>query len=97
VRTMLRLRFPVEKGNKTVKEGSLPKTFNKFAERFEPEAAYFYSDEGRRAATFVFDLPESDDIPTIAEMFFQEVDAEVWLTPVMNLEDLKAGLTKMKR
>jgi hypothetical protein len=31
-------------------------------------------------------------MPTIAESLFQELDAEIEITPVMNSEDLKKGL-----
>ena len=92
MRTMLRVSFPVEKGNQTVKDGSLPKTMEAFVTRYKPEAAYFYPEGGKRAALFVFDLPDSSHIPVVAEHFFFGLNAEVRLTPVMNADDLKAGL-----
>ena len=95
MRTMIRVTIPVEMGNTTIKNGQLPKVMGSFVERWKPEAAYFYADNlGRRTGSFVIDLPDSSDIPSIAEPFFQELGASVELTPVMNAEDLKKGLEK---
>ncbi len=44
----------------------------------------------------VFDLKDSSDLPRIAEPFFMGLNATVEFTPVMNADDLKAGLGKMK-
>lgn len=95
MRTMLKLTFPVETSNKAVKEGILTNTVMRFVEQMKPESAYFYPEAGKRAALFVFDLEDSTLIPTSVEPFFANLDATVELTPVMNLEDLKAGLAKM--
>jgi len=97
VRTMLKVLFPVEASNKAVKEGALEKTFGKMLEQLKPEAAYFFPDGGRRSALFVFNLKEPSDIVLTAEPFFSELNAEVYLVPVMNAEDLKAGLAKLKK
>ena len=42
-----------------------------------------------------FDLKESSDIPAITEPFFQKANASVELLPVMNQEDLMAGMAKL--
>jgi len=96
MRTMLKVLLPVEASNKAVKDGSLERTMGKMLEQFKPEAAYFFPDGGRRSALFVFDLKEPQDIVTVAESFFSSLNAEVYLVPVMNAEDLKAGLGKLK-
>lgn len=92
MRTMLRVSFPVEKGNQAVKDGSLPKTVEAFMTRYKPEAAYFFPEGGKRSALFVFDLPDTTHLPVVAEQFFFALNAEVRLTPVMNAQDLQAGL-----
>jgi len=60
----------------------------------KPEAAYFYPEGGKRHAMFVFDMKSSSDMPGIAEPFFQELNADVVLSPCMNPADLAAGLKK---
>lgn len=92
MRTMLRVSFPVEKGNQAIKDGSLPKTVEAFMTRYKPEAAYFFPEGGKRSALFVFDLADPSHIPAVAEHFFFALNAEVRMTPVMNVQDLQAGL-----
>jgi len=94
MRTMMKVSFPVEAGNKGVKEGLLPKTVMGFVEKMKPEACYFLPDGGKRSGIFFFDLKDPTLIPSIAEPFFMNLNATIELTPVMNLEDLKAGLEK---
>jgi hypothetical protein len=97
MRTLLRVIIPVETGNKAIKDGTLPKTMESFSKKYKPEAAYFYPEGGRRSALFVFDLPDPTHIPAIAESFFFGLDAEIYMTPVMNADDLRAGLEKTKK
>ena len=97
MRVMLRVSFPVEQGNKAIKDGSLAKTVAAFVERVKPEASYFFPNGGKRSALFVFDMQESSQIAPTAEGFFDALHAEVELTPVMNLDDLKKGLQNLPK
>ena len=95
MRTMVKIHFPVEIGNKVVSDGTLPKMVETFSKEYKPEAAYFFPENGKRTMLFVFDLPDSTHIPSIAERFFRGLNAEIVLTPVMNADDLKTGLSKI--
>jgi hypothetical protein len=95
MRVMARVSMPVESGNRSVKDGRLPATIQRTAERWKPEAMYFTTFDGRRTAFMVFDMPESADIPAFAEPLFQELGAEVILAPVMNGDDLERGLSRV--
>lgn len=98
MRTMLKISIPVESGNKGVKEGVLPKTVQEFVDKMKPESCYFTAEGGKRTAYFVFDLRDPTLIPTVAEPFFMTLNASIEMSPVMNLDDLKAGIEKaMKR
>ena len=97
MRTMLKVLFPVEASNKALKEGALEKTIGKMLEQLKPEAAYFFPDGGRRSAIFVFNLKEPSDIVLTVEPFYTALNAEVYLMPVMNAEDLEAGLAKLMK
>jgi len=94
MRTMLQITIPVETGNKAIKDGTLPKTMESFMQRYKPEAAYFFPFNGKRSAFFVFDLPDPTHIPVVAESFFFGLNADVTMTPVMNADDLRAGIQK---
>lgn len=95
MRTMIRIKVPVETGNRAIKDGTLAKTVMEALERLKPEAAYFLPEQGVRTMIMVFDLKDPSEIPAIAEPFFLKLDAAVEILPVMNVEDLKKGLAKI--
>jgi len=95
MRTMIRIKVPVEAGNRAFQDGTLQKTLMEAIERLKPEAAYFCSDRGVRTAFMIVDLKDSSEIPAIAEPFFSKLNAAVEFLPVMNAEDLKKGLAKI--
>lgn len=94
MRMLMQVSIPVQTGNKTIKEGILPKTVMQFVERHKPEGSWFTAQNGLRTAFFVFDLKNPNDIPSIAEPFFMNLDATIELSPVMNLEDMKTGVER---
>ena len=96
MRTMIRLKIPVEAGNRGIQDGSLPKAITEALQRLKPEAAYFFPDQGVRTAMMFVDVKEASDIPSIVEPFFSQLNAAVEILPVMNAEDLKAGLAKIR-
>lgn len=70
----------------------IQKVIGGFVGQVKPEAAYFYTDHGKRAASVICDMKDSASIPSIVEPFFLGLNAETSLTPVMNLDDLEKGL-----
>jgi hypothetical protein len=56
---------------------------------------YFTTFEAKRTAYMIFDLRDASDIPLFAEPLFSGLDAEIELLPVMNAEDLQAGLSRL--
>jgi hypothetical protein len=97
MRVMLKVSIPVAAGNKGIKDGTLPRTMGAFIEQHRPEASYFVAEGGKRTAYFFFDLKDPASIPSMAEPFFQNLDAAVECTPAMNAEDLKAGVERFAR
>jgi hypothetical protein len=45
-----------------------------------------------RTALIVFDMNDSSEIPPAAEPFFMAFDAEITFAPVMNADDMRAGV-----
>jgi hypothetical protein len=95
MRVMARITVPVEAGNQAIKDGSLGATMQRAAQRWQPESMYFTTFDGQRAAYMVFDLPDASDIPSFAEPFFSEIDANVEITPAMDAADLQKGLAQL--
>ena len=92
MRMMLKIMIPTETGNRTIKDGSLPKILESAVDRLKAEAAYFMAEDGVRTAMIFFDMLDSSDIPSIVEPLFMGIDAEVELLPVMNADDLRKGM-----
>jgi hypothetical protein len=95
MRVMARVTIPVGPGNKAVSDGSIGKIMQGAAERWKPEAMYFTTYAAQRTAYLVFDMPDTSDIPPFAEPFFNGLDAEIEIFPVMNSDDLMKGLSKL--
>ena len=92
MRMMLRWTVPVERGNETIKDGSLAQTIESLLDELKPEAAYFWPENGERAGMMVFDMADPSQIPQIAEPLFLNLDAAVEFVPVMNADDLRKAL-----
>lgn len=93
MRMRLTVKMQTKAGNRAIEGGSMAKLIEATMDRIKPEAAYFHDQDGCRTATFYFDLKDPADIPSIAEPLFMGLEAEISMTPVMNADDLRKGLT----
>jgi hypothetical protein len=93
MRTMLTFTIPAETGNSRINDSTLPKTLESIMNDLDPEAAYFFPNNGERGGIIVFDLKDPAQIPLIAEPFFLAFNARVEFQPVMNAQDLKKALS----
>ena len=59
MRMMLKIMIPTEAGNRTIKDGSLPKILEGAVARLKAEAAYFVAEDGVRTAMVFFDMHNS--------------------------------------
>ncbi len=80
-----------------IKNGRLPEVFGKVLAELNAEAAYFTSEDGLRTALIFFDMTDSSDIPSAAEPFYMALDAQITFAPVMNADDMRAGIGKAMR
>ena len=95
MRMMLRARIPVEAGNVGLSEGTLPATLQQVVGLVDPEAVYVGTEDGVRRVLIFFDLKDASDIPAVTEPFMQNANASVDLVPIMNQEDMQAGIAKL--
>jgi hypothetical protein len=94
MRVLMTVQIDTDKGNKAITDNTLPDILSSVFDRAKPEAAYFGALDGQRTGYVVFDLKEPSDIPSIAEPFFQKLGAKVTFVPVMNFDDVQAGMKK---
>jgi hypothetical protein len=92
MRMLMKVQIPTKPGNDAIKNGSLPEIVGRVLEAVNAEAAYFTSEDGMRTALIFFDMANSSDIPPAAEPFFMALDAKITFAPVMNAEEMRAGV-----
>jgi hypothetical protein len=63
-------------------------------EALHAEAAYYTSEEGMRTGLIFFEMGESSEIPPAAEPFFMNLNAKITFAPVMNADEMRAGVGK---
>lgn len=96
MRTMMRILVDTDAGNCAIKDGSMGVIIQELLSQLTPQAAYFYPEDGQRAALIVFDMNDPSAIPKITEPLFQELGAKISFTPVMSVDDLRAGLSALQ-
>jgi hypothetical protein len=94
MRMLMKVQIPTSPGNAAIKDGSLPQIVGHVLETLKAEAAYFTSDEGMRTALIFFDMTDSSEIPPAAEPFFMGLEAKITFAPVMNADEMRAGIGK---
>ncbi len=95
MRTLLMARIPSNQNDSVTREGGIRDTLTKVLETLKPQAVYFAPLDGQRTMIAIFDLKEPCDLPSIAEPLFSRLGASVQMTPCMNLEDLRSGLSRV--
>ena len=63
-------------------------------ETLKPEAFYGVTEDGQRAFIAVFDLADPSQIPVVSERIYRLTKGKITITPCMNFEDLKKGVTE---
>jgi hypothetical protein len=94
MRMMLKFQMPTQAGNDAINDGSLPEVVGSVLEALNAEAAYFTAEDGMRTGLIFFDMADSSEIPSAAEPLFRGLQAKITLSPVMNVDEMKAGVAK---
>jgi len=98
MRMMLTASIPHEPFNTLVREGKAGAIIGRILDELKPEAVYFMEQNGRRCAVLIINFNDTAKIPSFAEPFFLNFNADVRFRPVMAPEDLgKAGLEDLGR
>jgi hypothetical protein len=92
MRMMLKVSIPVEKGNETIRDGTMGQKMQAIFADLKPEAVYLVDDQGCRTAMIFFDMVDASEIPAVVEPFMHAFNAGIELHPVMVPEDLGKGM-----
>jgi hypothetical protein len=95
MRTMVKLTFPTQETNPLIKDGSIGQTMETLLGKLQPEAAYFCPLDGKRGGYLVLNMDNESELVTKIEPFWLELGATVETFPVMNADDLRAGLQSL--
>ncbi|MGH9615408.1 MAG: DUF3303 domain-containing protein [Acidobacteriaceae bacterium] len=91
MRVILKIKLPIEPFNSAVKDGSAGKKIKRILDETKPEAAYFTAVDGHRGGILIVDLADPSKIPSLAEPWFLQFNAECEIHPAMTPEDLAKG------
>jgi len=96
MRILMNVRFPHEPFNTLVREGKAGDILKKILEELKPESIFFTEQSGTRGAVAIVDINDPSQIPSFAEPFYLNFNADCEFRVAMSLEDLgKAGLDEL--
>ena len=72
MRMMLKIMIPTEAGNRTIKDGSLPKILEGAVARLKAEAAYFVAEDGVRTAMIFLTCAIPRTFPPLSNLYSWE-------------------------
>lgn len=85
---LMHVQFALDTFNAAVRDGSAGSKIQKILEATKPEAAYFTEHGAQRGGTFLVNVNDSSDIPSLCEPWYLTFDADVEIRVVMKPEDL---------
>ena len=93
MKMLLTVEIPHEPFNSLVRSGQAGGILGNILETIRPEAAYFTELDGTRGGVFVIDVQNASDVPSFAEPFFLNFEANCKFRILMSPQDLQnAGL-----
>ena len=96
MRMLVHVRIPHEGFNAAVRSGTIGKTMERILADTKPEAVYFTEYGGKRGAILIVDVADASKVPSIAEPWFLQFNADVSFHAVMTPDDLgRAGLDSL--
>jgi hypothetical protein len=96
MKMLLTVEFPLEPFNSLVRNGTVGQIIGSILETIKPETAYFTEQDGKRGGIFVINIQTPSDVPSFAEPFFLNFQADCKFRILMSPEDLqKAGLEEL--
>jgi hypothetical protein len=95
---LLHVKIPHDSFNAAVKDGSAGKKMRRILDELKPEAVYFTEYGGRRGAIIIINMDDPSKVPSFAEPWFLNFNADCEFHVVMTPEELaRAGLDELGR
>lgn len=96
MRVLMIVECPHEPFNTLVRKGTAGEIIAKILESTKPETVCFTELHGRRTCVMTVNLENASQIPTLAEPWFLNFQADCHIHPAMTPDDLKrAGLPEL--
>jgi hypothetical protein len=96
MKMLMNVRIPHEPFNTLVREGKAGEIIRRILEDLKPESIYFTEQHGTRGAVAIINVDDQSMIPSFAEPFFLNFDADCEFRIAMSPEDLaNAGLEEL--
>lgn len=96
MKMLVNVTCPVEPFNSMVRNGTAGEIIGRVVDDIRPESIYFTEIDGSRGVVMVVDVPDASAIPSIAEPWFLNFEAECEFRIAMTPDDLmRADLTKL--
>ncbi len=96
MRVLMIVECPHEPFNTLVRKGTAGEIIGKILATVKPEAVYFTELSGKRTAVLVVNLESASQIPSLAEPWFLNFQADCHFHPAMSPDDLqRAGLADL--
>ena len=93
MRMLLTVTMPHEPFNTLVRNKKAGKLIERILQEIKPEAAYFTEQDGTRGAILVVNVTDPSKVPSMAEPFFLNFNADCRFRIVMSPEELsRCGL-----
>ena len=91
MRMLMTVEVPHEPFNTAVREGTAGPTLQRILEDLQPEAVYFTEQDGTRGAVLIVNVDNASQIPSLAEPWFLNFNADCRFRIAMTPEDLAAA------
>ena len=96
MRMLLSVTMPHEPFNTLVREKKVGSILRRILEDLKPESVYFTEQDGTRGAVLVVNVDDPSQVPSIAEPFFLNFNADCRFRIAMTPEAIeKAGLDQL--
>jgi hypothetical protein len=88
MKMLVNVTCPVEPFNSMVRNGTAGETMGRIIESTKPESIYFTEFDGNRSVVMVVEVTDASAIPSIAEPWYLNFEAECEFRIAMTPEDL---------